>query len=67
MMVRFFELDGTVFRRLDNGFELRTERFDPEAHEWVDDPSFVHFLAAGAPGAVQIDAARAAELTAVPV
>jgi hypothetical protein len=67
MMIRYFELDGTVFRRLDNGFELRTQRFDPGTHAWVDDPSFVHQLAEGAPGAVPIDEARAAELTAVPV
>ena len=67
MMIRYFELDGTVFRRLDTGFELRAERFDPASHEWVDDPSFIHLLAEGAPGAVTIDETRAAELTAVPV
>ncbi|HEY6015453.1 MAG TPA: hypothetical protein VIU16_01605 [Gaiellaceae bacterium] len=67
MMIRYFELHGIVFRRLDTGFDLRTERFDPETHEWVDDPSFIHFLAEGAPGAVQVDEARAAELTAVAV
>ncbi len=67
MMVRYFEVDGTVVRRLDTGFELKAERFDPDTHEWVDDPSFIHYLAEGAPGAVQIDEARAAELTAVPV
>jgi hypothetical protein len=67
MMVRYFELDGTVFRRLDTGFDLRTERFDPETHAWVDDPWFIHFLAEGAPGAVRLDEARAAELTAVAV
>ena len=67
MMVRYFEYDGAVYRRLDTGFDLKTERFDSEAHEWVADPSFIHFLADGAPGAVLIDEARAAELTAVPV
>lgn len=67
MMIRYFELDGTIFRRLDTGFDLRTERFDPETREWVDDPSFIHFLAEGAPGAVQVDEARVAELTALAV
>jgi hypothetical protein len=67
MMIRYFELDGIVFRRLDSGFDLRTERFDTQSRAWVDDPSFVHFLAKGAPGAVRLDEVRAAELTAAAV
>ena len=31
---------------------------------WVDDPSLIHFLAEGAPGAVAVDERRAAEIAA---
>ena len=71
MMIRYYELPAAaagepprLLRRLDTGFELWMERLDPVDGVWVDDPTLMHYLAEGAPGAVPIDEARAAELAA---